>query len=1345
MQYLKYLMVGLLFISSFGLVKAHINPNLNASNSGQNQSETASYRMDCGQATAQIDLEINNVKARLLVGGDIWWNGDDGLYVVPKPIDETALPVSSLFAGAVWLGGFDDGGSLKVAAQTYGTASGSSDFWPGPLTETGDVSDSICEQWDRFFVVSGFNITQHINAWDSLVAANGGNTAGVQLDAGSIPEDILGWPSTGNAFFFDLFEFDLPFNSQGLAPFEDVNFDGLYTPQFGDYPVIDIKGCEEFPPQYGDEMIFWIYNDAGNVHTESNASAIQMEVQVEAFAYQTANEINDMTFYRYKLINRAIEAIDSTFFAMWVDPDLGCFRDDYVGCDTSRSLMYVYNSDALDGLNNCNDCDVASYCTDIPMIGVDYFRGPNGPKKFLVINGDTTLVDPGIGESGDTLVELGMSSFTYYNNGGVNPPPPPGTDDPGSAVEYYNYLSGSWRDGTPFTFGNDAYNPGSPDLIEYAFTDPPNLAGGWSMAQEGLADGDRRTVQASGPFRLDPGAVNELIIGVPWVPDVQHPNPSLDKLLAADDLAQDLFDNCFDINDGPTAPDVCFVELNREIIMTLSNERTSNNFEENYSERCIGCKIPEEIPDEIANYRFEGYKVFQLIAPNVSPAEFDDPERARLIRTVDVRNGVTNIYNWSSSPNPIDPVAGQIWTPTLEVEGPDQGVEHTFRITEDQFGTTDQNLINHKEYYFTVIAYGHNNYENFDTETETGMPRPYIEGRLNIGPDPQTTGYTVIPRPIPYQELNANYGDGPIVTRLDGIGAGSKFLDISDEMREQILKDGSVDEIIYTAGNSPINVKIYNPLDVLDGEFELEFVDENSNGEVDAQDRWRLTNLDDPNFEVISEKTLERVNEETIAEYGFSISLEQPGDAGSAEAIDNGAIGADLIYEDPVGPNWVSSITNNEYSQIPPFTTLQFVDPVATDNLDINGDLTEMSGGLFYPYRLLNFTVTSPLISMAWLDGSNSASFPLNQLSALNNVDIVLTSDPSKWSRCMVVEMGNQFYTDDLGLGTVGGVDQFDLRSDASVGSDDDPFGSGSGTGMSWFPGYAVNVETGKRVNIFFGENSVYDCSTLPNVPGCEDFTTRDMVWNPNSQELLVTQGQFSIYNFYMGGQHAIYVTDQDYDGCESLAEAFGADPITKSLAVSNIKWAGMLAPEAGFEMLSYEDGIIPNDVIFKLRVDNPYQREVATGENNGFNKYRFSFEGVQADVADEPDEVESQLDMINVVPNPYYGFSDYETNTLSNVVKITNLPYNCTVTIFSLNGTFIRQYRRNEARQNRSGEEVPVLQDQVTPALEWDLKNNRAIPVASGVYLIHIEAEGLGERVIKWFGVNRQFDPTGL
>ena len=43
--------------------------------------------------------------------------------------------------------------------------------------------------------------------------------------------------------------------------------------------------------------------------------------------------------------------------------------------------------------------------------------------------------------------------------------------------------------------------------------------------------------------------------------------------------------------------------------------------------------------------------------------------------------------------------------------------------------------------------------------------------------------------------------------------------------------------------------------------------------------------------------------------------------------------------------------------------------------------------------------------------------------------------------------------------------------------------------------------------------------------------------------------------------------------------------------------------------------------------------------------------------------------------------------------------------------------------------------------SLDWDLKNSKGVPIASGIYIVHIAAEGIGERTIKWFGVIRPID----
>jgi hypothetical protein len=38
-------------------------------------------------------------------------------------------------------------------------------------------------------------------------------------------------------------------------------------------------------------------------------------------------------------------------------------------------------------------------------------------------------------------------------------------------------------------------------------------------------------------------------------------------------------------------------------------------------------------------------------------------------------------------------------------------------------------------------------------------------------------------------------------------------------------------------------------------------------------------------------------------------------------------------------------------------------------------------------------------------------------------------------------------------------------------------------------------------------------------------------------------------------------------------------------------------------------------------------------------------------------------------------------------------------------------------------------------------LKNERNIPIASGTYIIHVDVPGIGEKILKWFGVMRPVD----
>ncbi|MEZ4984049.1 MAG: hypothetical protein R2795_03265 [Saprospiraceae bacterium] len=778
------------------------------------------------------------------------------------------------------------------------------------------------------------------------------------------------------------------------------------------------------------------------------------------------------------------------------------------------------------------------------------------------------------------------------------------------------------------------------------------------------------------------------------------------------------------------------------------------------------------IPDGVdGKYRFEGYKLFQFSGPNVSLADVDDPTKVRQVYQVDKQNGITKIFNWEGlSPDDNQtPTEEAYFVPELKVNGADQGIRHTFSIKEDQFASGDRRLINHKKYYFAAVAYGYNNYLEFDPtrEGDPGQDRAYIESTRNIG-DGENNFYTVIPRMILDRQLQAAYGEGAVITRIDGLGTGDNFLDINDETRteiEKLIQEDIADqfggEVTYKSGFGPINVAVFNPLEVRDGEYELTFTDDNmGNTELDAPTLWTLRSLTDAAAPVITaEKPIQDVNEQIIKDFGITVTIGQRAEPGSDpfNIASNGFRGYTEEYINPDASPWLFGIRDNLPIQTGnPVVDGQIFDFIATTNstdadyeLDPNQTLSLMGNGAFVPYYLCDWRAKEsgvPYLTPAWTNSGNNNNIVRNQssLADLNNVDIVFTSDKTKWSRCIVVESMNPAY-EDAGFFSEGERNMFDPRNKPSVGKEAGPDGlpmpDGTGEGMGWFPGYAIDVETGQRLNIFFGENSVYN-----GTQGFGPSNGGDMMFNPSDDIFFPTPGGgVSPFNYPVGGQHFVYVTNTPYDECAFIADRFDdPSPLRKVAPLRTVTWAGMLISIPGTEMKSYADGLIPEDVIVKLRVDNSYKVAIGTGEFNGYPTYRFKLENKQALALDEL-AINEALQAINIVPNPYYGFSQYEDSQFENVVKISNLPQKCTVTIYSLDGKFIRKYERNELGAVPVGGNRAINRAQINPDIEWDLKNFRNIPVSSGVYLIHVAAPGLGERTLKWFGVNRQFDPSGL
>jgi len=132
-----------------------------------------------------------------------------------------------------------------------------------------------------------------------------------------------------------------------------------------------------------------------------------------------------------------------------------------------------------------------------------------------------------------------------------------------------------------------------------------------------------------------------------------------------------------------------------------------------------------------------------------------------------------------------------------------------------------------------------------------------------------------------------------------------------------------------------------------------------------------------------------------------------------------------------------------------------------------------------------------------------------------------------------------------------------------------------------------------------------------------------------------------------------------------------------------------------------------------------------SSGDDGGL-QMKFNTKDIQT-VTKDVDVARKALDLIRVVPNPYYGSNNYEKDQLDHRVRITNLPKICKISIYNVSGTLVRQ--------------VKLDSEQNTVGWDWDLKNDYGVSISSGVYIIHVDAHEKGEKVVKWFGALRPID----
>jgi hypothetical protein len=128
--------------------------------------------------------------------------------------------------------------------------------------------------------------------------------------------------------------------------------------------------------------------------------------------------------------------------------------------------------------------------------------------------------------------------------------------------------------------------------------------------------------------------------------------------------------------------------------------------------------------------------------------------------------------------------------------------------------------------------------------------------------------------------------------------------------------------------------------------------------------------------------------------------------------------------------------------------------------------------------------------------------------------------------------------------------------------------------------------------------------------------------------------------------------------------------------------------------------------------LEAPFTMNFYVSKPMSIDSFTFS---TTAPVVGDKELAKSQFDKATVYPNPYYAFNSLETGNFDRFVTITNLPEKVTVKIFNLGGVLVRTL--TEADKVSSTDQF----------LKWDLNNENNLPVASGLYVIHIEAPELG------------------
>jgi len=445
---------------------------------------------------AQYELEINNIRARHEANGLLFNNSATYSPGFEAPIDSS---MHTFYAFNLWVSGLNN--SMTYA---YGTkflqSFGNTDRF-GPIMDT-LYYESNNDDWDRVWNITRAEIDYHINHYNDSSYA--------------MPEAIENWPAHGDV-------------SQGqaanLAPFVDIDNNGFYEPELGDYPLI-----------LGDQAIYSIYN--GERFNE-DMTPMGIETHVMTYAFDCDDALDNVIFVYAKHYNRSELDYTDAYLGFYSDTDIGFYADDFIMTDVERASVIATNGDAYDD----------DYGAILPAQSVTILRGVKQDEDNL--DNDFGILDHqtinGFGY-GDGIIDneyRGLDFSVDVNNNTMEP-----MGDPENEIEFYNTMTGKWRNGDSIKFGGNGYDTDTSyanSRFKNSYNDsyqfgtygiePYDEYEWWSIPS------DKRMIGSSGPFTFESGTSRDIYLAFIFDRGGEDPEVALTNVQENIDVIKDLFNS----------------------------------------------------------------------------------------------------------------------------------------------------------------------------------------------------------------------------------------------------------------------------------------------------------------------------------------------------------------------------------------------------------------------------------------------------------------------------------------------------------------------------------------------------------------------------------------------------------------------------------------------------------------------------------------------------------------------------------------------------------------------------------------------------------------------------------